>query len=84
MWNAIMPSQRVKVKCSRSRYNVGFKFCNATWFGNDVLTDEIVLINTLIWNPPETWKKFNGWYRASKRTLEDPYGDECFERMLRA
>ncbi len=79
VWNALMRSQRFRVKCSRSRYNVGFRFCGATWFGNDALTDEVVLMN-------ERYDdiRFNGWYRASKMILEDPYGDECFERMIRS
>lgn len=86
VWDAIMPRQRVKVPCSRSRCNRGFVFCGATWFGNDALTDEVVFINTQ-WDSvytPDIWRKFNGWYRASKMILDDPYGDECFERMLRS
>jgi hypothetical protein len=79
VWDAIMPRQRVHVKCSRSRQNRAFIFCGAVWFGNDALTDEIVLINERFRE-----NKFNGWYRASKMILEDPFGDECFERMLRS
>ena len=84
VWSAIMPRQRVIVECSRSRYNRGFLLCGATWFGNDALSDEVVLINTQMWNPPAVCNKFNGWYHASKTVLEDPYGDQCFERMLRS
>jgi hypothetical protein len=86
VWNAIMPRQRFPVQCNRSRYGKGFMFCGATWFGNDSLTDEVVLMNTR-WDSiytPDIWKKFNGWYRASRMILEDPYGDECYERMLRS
>ena len=80
VWNALARQQKFHVKCNRSRYNVGFLFCGATWFGNDALTDEVVLMNELLRDDV----RFNGWYRASKVILEDPFGDECFERMIRS
>jgi hypothetical protein len=86
VWDAIMPRQRVGVECSRSRYNRGFVFCGAIFFGNDALIDEVVLMNSRYNSTfnPDVWKKYNGWYKASRLILEDPYGDECFERMMRS
>lgn len=82
LWWAIMPSQQHRVECSRSRFNLGFKFCGATCFGNDALTDEVVLMNNQMMDLQGRWKKFNGWYRASRLVLDDPSNDYHFARMI--
>jgi hypothetical protein len=77
VWANIIWNQRVRVECSRSKFNCGFLFNGATWFGNDALTDEVVLINERY-----LAREFNGWYRASRLVLDDPLNDYHFARMI--
>jgi hypothetical protein len=86
LWNAIMPRQRVMVYIPSGLRNRGFVFNGATVFADSRFAEEIALENFRYDEAfaPEAWRKFNGWYLASRAILDDPFGDECFERMIRS
>lgn len=90
MWYSIMPSQRFKAErpwlYAAKNTTKGFMFCGAKWLSNDYLDDQVIFIND--WYPrmegEDTWKKFNGWYRAPRSVMDDPFFDEIFERIQMA
>jgi hypothetical protein len=86
LWNALVPRQRVMVYVSSGIANKSFVFNGATVSADSRFLEEIALKNFRYDEAfaPDTWRRFNGWYLASRTILDDPFGDECFERMIRS